>query len=324
MRLLAACLLLCSCYDFGADLAAYCSDEHPNCPLSCPDGGVCHLAANQNSVFDLTLHGNTLYWAQDVSEGSIWTMSLSGGDASPLINAESYPISVVADDSAIYWADFLTNSAGTLNRYDVATGVRSTVLDHVDTPCRLRLSQNTLYWSEHPSDAGNSIDALPLAGGPAQLLANGQSLCRFDVTSQGVYWPDNVRDGGVYGLTLGGAPTELDGPFDFVNAVVADSSYVYWVVYGLAGSVWRAQLDGGSPTQLVSNQSKPATLVTDGVSVYYGTFSADGQVLKVPASGGDPVVIAKDQIQPLVQAVDDQFVYWSTLDTDGGIFRAPK
>jgi hypothetical protein len=323
MRALAAVLLLAGCYDFNADLAAYCEKGHRDCPLSCPDSGVCTLAASQRNVYDVTLHNGTLYWSEEAAKGSIWQLPLGGGAPSVLVSSESFPISVVASDDAVFWAT-AGRGTGTINRAPLDGGARFTLADHLANPCRLRLNQDTLIWSDNPADAGHTISELALTAGSPQVVAQGTTLCRFAAAPEAVYWADAMRDGGVFRLPAGGAPELLAGPYDFTNSVAVDSTYLYWVTYSSSGGVWRSLRDGTAPTQLVGNQSHVATVVTDGVSVYYGTFTGDGQVLKVSTNGGDPTVIASGQIQPLVQAVDDQFVYWSTLDADGGVFRAPK
>jgi hypothetical protein len=323
MRACALTLLLCGCYDFNADLAAYCAQGHLNCPLPCPDGGVCTLAINQSSVFDMTLSGGSLYWAQSIATGSVWQKPLNGGEASPLVVSEPYPISVVADDQAVYWSTSIFNGS-TINKLVPGSGARSTLAQNLTRSCRMRLEQSTLYWSNNQTDAGNTLSELALPNGTPLPVATASNLCRFAVTDGTLYWGDNVRDGGLYMKTPGGVPTLLVGHFDSINSVVVDSTSVYWSQTGTTGGVWRAMKDGSAPTQLIGGQPNPATVVTDGVSVYYATLIADGQVLKVSTQGGDVTVIAAGQFQPLVQAVDDQFVYWSTLDVDGGIYRAPK
>jgi hypothetical protein len=316
-------VLCAGCYDFNADLDAYCAQGHLNCPLPCPDGGICTLAAHQASVYDLTLHGGSLYWAQSTQKGSVWQKP-ANGEAIALVSSEVLPISVVADDDSVYWA---TNSSftGTINKYALNGGAKTTIAVNQREPCRLRLQDNTLYWTTHPPDAGNTITQLALPDGQPQVVADGfTSLCRFETAPDGLYWADDVKDGGIFSLAAGRSPMELGRPSDLVTAVVTDSTYLYWTVFAQSGAVWRSLKDGSEPMQLVGNQPSPATAVTDGQFVYFGSYLDDGQVLKVSVNGGDAMVVASKQVQPLVHAVDDQFVYWSNLDADGGIFRAPK
>ena len=127
-----------------------------------------------------------------------------------------------------------------------------------------------------------------------------------------VYWSNSMswsaNTSSVYRVPLnGGTPTSLVSNVQYTNALLVDSSNVYWQTNS---GTSKASINGGTATHLAYGYSTP---IAQDANFLYQAFSPNG-VEKVSKSTGTVTQIASDTAvgaAPYAIAVDANNVYWA-------------
>ncbi len=172
-----------------------------------------------------------------------------------------------------------------------------------------------------PANADGALLRVPLAGGPAEVVAAGlSSPMRLALDDDEVYVARlgtrarEYQDSSIVRVAKRGGPAVLlaTSPGD-VSGLAADGAGVYWSCQGRQGgdgAVFRVDRAGGQPLRLASGMTA-GSIALDATSVYWTSW--DGGVRRVPKRGGAAVTLGSGQDRPQHIAVGPQAVVWSNL-----------
>ncbi len=173
-------------------------------PLMPGDAGAADGAASVRTladlgaeVIDLVASGGTLFIATRGSTlDTIWSVASTGGPAVAVATVTDVD-RLAADDQYVFWTSAFVGHLGRLTR---ASGVTDLVVSDPFSPgpSRVEIDSGFVYWSttgtttSGQDNPDGELWRMPLAGGPHELVAEGQRHPRaiaFDSTY--VYWGTN-------------------------------------------------------------------------------------------------------------------------------------
>jgi len=109
-------------------------------------------------------------------------------------------------------------------------------------------------------------------------------------------------------------------------SIAVDTTSVYWVAFGSAGTVQKTSKLGGGTTTLATGQNNALRIVIDPLNVYwvnYGTADGGGAVVSVPLGGGVPSTLDAPLHLPLGIAQDKTTLYFTENVVGGGVSSVP-
>jgi len=264
----------------------------------CSDSGATSLLSGRTLPADVFVANGHLYMTEygwdDAGSGAVLAC-----DPTDCVNTlitiatepPHNPVAIVADSTAVYWANFKNGRIDTCNLGGCGT---PSILasDHPGGPWYgLALASGTVYWTSKAVDAGGV----------------------FSCATGGCATPTQI------GSSAG-------GPWD----LAVDGSYVYWTT-AEGGQVLRCPLTGcgsNAPLVIADNQAFPGGIAVD-VSGVYWLNQTSGAVLRCDTTGcaNGPQVLATGQNQPWEIVLDATSLYWTNAGTtgnDGAIMRLAK
>jgi hypothetical protein len=282
----------------------------------CPEPPASAPPADSDPLFpeQARLGGSTVALA---TSADIGTMPVSGGRPQLAAFAQKGVVDIAVRDGIVYWAN---NGSG-------------------------------LPASFFGPGHDGSIVAMPLAGGPTSVLADGQDgPSAIAVDDLNVYWtttggvPSNgsaTATGGVFAVPLAGGTAVplvpnlvLPGP---VAALGGD--VVFATSVGSGSEIRRVSRDGGAATPIASTDRLVTALAIAGTNVYWADSDSptvdvshdDGRIQTAPLGGGVGVAVplAIGQPGPNRLVVLDGQLYWANgggfnnamPDQNAGIWR---
>lgn len=303
-------------------------------------GGACEqttcqpvdLALSQNQPLGLDVAGDFVFWTNlgaANGAGQVLVHSIEPGGSPPQVIASglSFPETVVADGSKVYWADTFGDSP--------EGGIGQANYDGTGLVSQWRTA-NEAHRVRLLLDSPTHIFALQLFDGPARaakVLGNTDSVApanAFGGFYDGVflYWSDNdlgqiqradVSMGPPYNVEI--LVSDQDNAF----AVYVHDDIVYWTTDGQDhqgnGTVRSRPIAGGPILDFATDVDQPEDLVVDDTHVYWVEWEADGRVERADHDGNNRVVLA-----PAFSAGidhDDTAIYWVD-QTDGRIRKLAK
>jgi hypothetical protein len=115
------------------------------------------------------------------------------------------------------------------------------------------------------------------------------------------------------------------------GTLVATTSYLYWLAWGVDGDSTRGTLvsalkTGGALRPLAVIEDSSPTLLASGTHLFWTDWKVQkddraGVVGSVPLQGGPATTLADDLFLPNGLALDETYAYFGTVD---GIFRVPQ
>ncbi len=298
-------------------------------------GGACaaslcqpvDLAQSQGQPLGLHVQGEFVFWTNvgdDFGAGEVAGHAITpGGPPTQIASGLSFPETVVADDSKVYWANTFGDTAeggiGQAN-YD-GTGAIAQWRDASE-------AGNTRLLLDSPTQ----IFALRLGDGPvvaSKVLDTTVSVSGgsafggfFDGTF--LYWADNgageirradVSDGAPFAVE-----TLVTGQ-TLAYAVYVHGDTVYWTTDGtnggFNGTVRSRLIDGGPTLDIATDVDQPEDLVVDDTHVYWVEWEPNGRVERAEHDGSNRVVLATAFSAGIDH--DDTAIYW--VDQTGGRIR---
>jgi hypothetical protein len=236
--------------------------------LDLPDGDLERLASADRCCDGVAVDGASAYWS-DFTEGVLHRTDLASAETSLLVERQSGPAEVAADETAVYWMNWsddpgtggpfsIDKSGGEIRQLAVPAvppdwpaevGVRPAGLVLDDTHAYFALA--AVRWSVLNRAA---IVRVPKDGGSPIVLAEDSHYKVFDlaVDQTHVYWArtfDNsfdLRDGpGIPGAILrvpkdGGEVEVLADGQNGPQSVIVEGEYVYWINYA-SGNIRRVR-----------------------------------------------------------------------------------
>ncbi len=141
----------------------------------------------------------------------------------------------------------------------------------------IAVSGDHVFWAT-PTDA--LIEAAPVAGGAARLVARGESVTALAANKSSLYFIGTHH--GEKALFVvpkqGGTPKKLASIAQSPRFLVVDEADAY---YAIKGGLWRVPLTGGSPTSLLGDDVTAVKgLVVDGSNVFLASGPFVRQVKK--------------------------------------------
>ena len=329
------------------------------CGHSC-QGGACLLGVCQPFTIasgvdisneDLAVTGGTVFWA---ALHGVMDVSVNGGTTHTFYNGgmNSYPGSIVADNSNVYWVD---GGFGTVVQSPIVSGGSTLItLAHGYNPYNgggLAIDSTYAYWTDvNLNEVLRST--LGTAGTPIVLSTNSSQSPTIATTcpalpgtcdAADVYW----TNGNLMSLTLtngspAGAPGALVPGPEVIEGIVTDSQNVYWFsnVGGMPGAyeynLYDVPLAGGTVVTLATQQNGTHSIMTDGTYLYWTNASPNvvppvsnqgtlnrtliagkGQVVPTVLQAGNTVATGN----PASLAQDATSIYWTgggTMGVDSG------
>lgn len=206
----------------------------------------------------------------------------------------------------------------------------------LNRPCALAIQADMLYFAEcgGHDDAGNfypgAITALPLAGGPSQVLAVDDFSDAADPESQfgigsvafdadAVYWVWQTTRAWPPRSRLMRAPTDGSAQLELmasarIPTVAASDDALFVVTFqvdGTQSTLYRLPKTGGAPS-IVHRNGAYQRMVADASGVYW--IERDS-ILSVPLLGGDSRVVAAGLVEPHLLAIDGETLYFGDSAT---------
>lgn len=210
----------------------------------------------------------TSYW-----NSTLLKVPIDGSEPALLTGGQSNATEIVADQDSIAWARVPDSGALGSVRIRKKDGSGDVSASGQDTPARLTLDPNNLYWV-----AGGNLMKLAKTGGVAVPMT---AAAPSDITSDGtnVYWVV-AGDGTLRRIPVtGGTPVILASGLGAPSSVAVDETHVYWTNPG-GGQVMRIPKSGGSPVTLASGQESPQDIAVDETSIYWANY-AGGRFMRL-------------------------------------------
>ncbi len=288
-----------TCFDVQNDVK-HCG----GCDVVCDDGGLCKsgvcsyatvLGAVPGIPGGFALADSRLYWGV---EGTIYSVSVDGGDTSPVTAGNASAHGLIVRGGEIYWRGGQLASAP-------LTGGDSQVLTEQAGNGPLTSDEQYLYW---PDQTTGNVYRLPLEGGDPVVLSDNSSGNAIAVDATGVYFSGFDA---VYRTPLdGGSRTELATPDSTPALLKIVGSKLYYTADTL---LYSHDLTTNAGDVVPIGQS--GDFAVDGDLVYYiGQLrSATGvttlAVNRIALDGTGMTTLAlADQPQELL--IDATNVYW--------------
>jgi len=265
------------------------------------DGYVIPAARRLQSGLQYPLgaaHNTTkLFWAEHVDEitfppvtsnsGRIWMSNPDGSNRQMIASGQASPFYMAADDTAVYWSNYGNGVDATLERYDLGTGVQTTLVSEPYIDWVSRAPNGDLVYA-----SAQGISVVRALGGAVELLTNEYATgLATDATT--IYFSQTgsggAPDGRILSIPLaGGSVTELVTGQAQPGPVATDGTNVYWFnqVFDFPNSktLNQAPAAGGSATVLATGRgfSMWAFAVSGGFVYFYNSTS----LKRVPVGGG--------------------------------------
>ena len=207
---------------------------------------------------------DTIYWASEVTPGSLRFGPLAGGTgtAPAPITIEGGPCGVAIAGGKIYWANFNDNNIRVANLGPPVSTPTTLFGPDAMSPttesgaCGVAISGDTIYWANY---FDHTIRSGPLGGsgdGPAGTLFSGEDgPSGVAIAGGNIYWTNQNNDRVRYGPLSGGTGTTLYGADALVPAaqvaednplgLVIAGANIYWANLG-SNMIRSGPLDGSS------------------------------------------------------------------------------
>ena len=247
---------------------------------------------SDDAPWRLVLTDSLVFWC-DGNNGSIWRAGLGSESQVRLAQSANMVYSITRSGSDLLWTDpaganlqVMSVDGGRVSDYALraASGTAA--------PNAVAVDDRNVYWNDVSQQ---TVNEMPLGGGPITTLASGQGYLSAIATDGGdVFWISVVGaapNQTTYEMKTsrnGGTPQQLATlPTTFGAALVVDRPYIYWTAQAIS-----------TPTAIVGS----------------------GSLSRVPADGaGVSEVVVGELMFPAGVATDTHFVYW--IEDSLGPFR---
>jgi hypothetical protein len=235
---------------------------------------------------------------------------------------ENNPVFVVADDRAVYWADYCVGS-GCAIRSVPFDSVQSTAL--VADPAYvagLAVDHGDLYWIAEGAvgvTMGLYLFALP-SGGTKRLLFMDEQFGAHGVAVDDLYVYWFSEQGVMRGERAGTSFRPLVPRTESLWRIAVRGQEVFWIEIGMnGGTLLKANRESGSVLTLATSPS-PFGIAVDDLDVYWSDYS--GSVKRVSRQGGATVDIHTGSEHITEIALDEANLYWATAE--GNLWTQPR
>jgi hypothetical protein len=204
--------------------------------------------------FGVAVAGGSVFWTA-YFRSYVGRVGLDGQDLTTLVEQQTYPTWIVANESRVYW---VATGASRRSNHD-GTGLAPFTTDRVRD---LAVDAKHLYWTRDLP--GGAIVEADLDGGnpvPLAALVNPGALALDEAN---VYVADEGR---VVKVSRSGGALVTVASGQNPSGIAADASGVYWTNHA-DGSIRKAQRDG-SVTTLATGQRGPTRILLDECSIYW-------------------------------------------------------
>jgi hypothetical protein len=181
--------------------------------------------------------------------------------------------------------------------------------DQVGHTRSIAVDSNNVYWND-----GSNINQVPIGGGSVLVLApSGGGEIAVDATF--VYYMTS-GGGGIFKVPIGGGtPTSIDPGDNCTSSLAVDSTYVYFLCYGL----FRVSKSGGPVTTLSTNDGFSMSLGNG--NAYWAYPSSNQSIFGIPVTGGTATALAQGVNTPMATAADSSNVYWTEGTNPGNVVQ---
>ena len=99
------------------------------------------------------------------------------------------PAPSILDETYVYYTGYY---AGTVSRVAKVGGPVTVLASGLSGPCRLRVADGNVYWSNDGNGGAGSVMRVPVSGGVPVTIANAQTPGGIAVDATFVYWTDST------------------------------------------------------------------------------------------------------------------------------------
>lgn len=236
----------------------------------------------------------------DLDDGGMWRVPVDGG-LPELLSMTKEPRWLTTSPAGVFW------TAGLPLRADLDGNNEVVVAQVLARP--LAVDATHLYFANN-----NNVQRVPLAGGPAQVIAMGfDASYELTLDAMRVYWSsadtvESVAKDGTGRLTLAIGQ-------GYASGLASDGVHLFWLDHN-ACAIRRVPVGGGPEQTLWQNDPKDLGVCVGGTTeialddkyVYWGGNS----VQRLAKTGGARELIADGDAVRVVRdiEVDDTHVYW--------------
>lgn len=256
---------------------------------------IASLAADETSVY--TVIGGTVADQKEGTNG-LRKVDIKTGEVTMLENGDKFPQSetggIAIDDKYVYW-----NGGGNIMKIAKSGGkAEAIVTEKVGIGIDMATDGVKVYWANHgyyspgQPTAPGAIYAVPVAGGPAEVIADGQmAQGNVALDDKYVYWTTYA---GVMRRAKSGGAVETVlaiGDKEGVDKLAVDTESVYFGYRGAGESRWalkKVAKGGGEPVILAKTFSAKEFVVTEAAVYFFDEEGMSDDVLcKISKNGGD-------------------------------------
>lgn len=276
------------------------------------------IAQSQDQPLGLDVESGTIFWS-NVTGGEVYAHSVvPGGPPTLIATGLTFPETVVADGSKIYWADTNGGGIGRAN-YDGSLPEPDWLTAPNATNTRLLVNGPSHLYLMRATQGAYRVDKVAPTSVPE--ISAGWAWGGF-LDGDTLYWSEHA-EGEIRSADVSGG-----GAF-VVNTVVtnAPTAYavhvhdrvLYWTTDGTGddGTVNAMPLGGGEVVQFTDTAIFPEDLVVDDDYVYWVEWNERGSLYRARHDGTDVTAIFPAFSAGIEQ--DDQAIYW--VDQTGGRVR---
>jgi hypothetical protein len=260
-------------------------------------GATTILSTSSGKMDSATLHGKTVYWANDsaTTDSGTWSISTSGTAVPVHISHHDNDLASATEGVAVYDSGsavlktphvlFADSRLATLwdTRISILGTTDVSLLPAHDPqpphdnyyPYSIVIDATSVYFTH---DQNEGLYKAPIGGGAVTKLS-GNTVARDALALDGgkLYFQEGSDIKSM--STSGGAIATFVAGVGTVSAMVANSGSIYWTCSS-CGTVSKKSVSGGSVTTLASGQSSPSCLAVNDSYVYFGTKNALRRVAK--------------------------------------------
>lgn len=279
-------------------------------------GDVTVLVDGLDSPTQIVADRDYLYWVNTANgdNGSVMRVAKTGGLPQVLATSQTFPGSLVVDDTAVYWTNGGINlGSGQVMQVAKTGGPIRVVASGLNFPISLVDDHDYLYWSDDL--VGVKRVAKRGGGVPQLLVASDAFATAIALDDTRVFFNDVITNTLRAVPKAGGPSAEIASiPDAFAAFLVVDRDDIYWHNGGV-DSLWHTKTTGGAPVTAVFSgcmEMRFFTATRDALFItQMGEPFAPGVIRELPRRRGAGRIATPPDIGFWGIAVDDRRIYWT-------------
>lgn len=244
---------------------------------------VTTLASNLNSPANIAVDSTSIYWTENITNGSIKKIPISGGTPITIASGLSKPFGIALDATNVYWTE---KGSGNVNKVGKNGGAVTNLATGLSYPSGIVVDSTNVYWSEDTTYGNIWKVGLATGATPTILAANACAPKSIALDATSVYWGEFCYSGIRKVNISDGTITTVFNDYSSAYNIAIDDTSVYWT--DDISTVRKVDKNGGTATNLVTGLIFPGGITVDSSNVYWTEWYT---VKQVAISGGNVTII---------------------------------